>query len=86
MSKIVYSVVGTLIVVALAFVFNPSPGRHRAKIETSVAERSQLAGVMGIGALTAFVSNYHSLGVASYTTVNERVASFGAFGIIVVTQ
>ena len=29
---------------------------------------------------------YHPLGVASYTTVNERVASIGAFGIVYVIQ
>ena len=39
-----------------------------------------------MGALTAFASTYHSLGVASYTTVNERVASVGALGLVYVLQ
>jgi heme O synthase-like polyprenyltransferase len=73
-------------VVAAAFVFNPSAEQHRTKIKEAIAERSPLAGALGVGALTAFASTYHPLGVASYTTVNERVASIGAFGIVYVIQ
>lgn len=71
---------------ALAVVLNPSPDRHRAKIKAAVAERSQLAGMLGLGSLAAFVSEYHSLGVASYTKVGERTASWGAFGMVFVAQ
>jgi hypothetical protein len=70
----------------LAFVTNPSPERHREKIKTAIAERSPLASVLGLGALTAFTSTYHPLGVASYTTVNERTVSIGAFGMVFVRQ
>jgi len=71
--------------IALAFIFNPSPERHREKIKAAVAERSPLAGALGLGALKAFVSDYHSLGVASYTTAGERTLSWGAFGMVFVT-
>ena len=71
---------------AAAFLFNPSPDRHRARIEQAVAERSPLAGALGIGALKAFASEYHSLGVASYTTVNDRTLSIGALGLVFVLQ
>ena len=37
-----------------------------------------MAGVLGIGALTAFTSTYHPFGIASYTTVSERTVSVGA--------
>jgi len=74
------------IVVALAFALNPSPEQHRAKIKTSIAERNQLAGMLGIGALTAFASTYHPLGVASYTTVNNRTVSVGVFGMVFFIQ
>ncbi|WP_395703927.1 hypothetical protein [Aquabacterium sp.] len=80
------SIVITAVVVAGAFVLNPSPEQHREKIRQAVAERSPLAGVLGIGALTAFASTYHPLGVASYTTVKDRVVSVGAFGIVWVLQ
>lgn len=73
-------------VVALAFVLNPSADQHRAKIKAAVAERSPLAGALGIGALAAFASTYHPLGVASYTTVNDRTVSWGAFGMVFFVQ
>lgn len=69
-------------VVAIAFVLNPSADQHRAKIKAAVAERSPLAGALGIGALAAFASTYHPLGVASYTTVNGKTVSWGAFGMV----
>lgn len=72
--------------VAAAFVLNPSPEQHRAEIRKAVAERSPLAAVLGVGALTAFASTYHPLGVASYTTVNGRTVSIGAFGMVFVLQ
>ena len=70
--------------VILAFVLNPSADRHREKIKEAIAERSQLEKLLGIGHLTSFASRYHSLGVASYTTVNDKVTSVGAFGIVFV--
>lgn len=83
------SVVSILVVVAVAaaaFTLNPSPERHRTKIKEAIAERSPIAGALGIGALTAFVSTYHPLGVASYTTANDRVISVGLFGMVFVLQ
>lgn len=82
----VVSAVVAAAVTAAAFVLNPSPEQHRAKIREAIAERSPLSGALGIGALTAFASTYHSLGVASYTTVNERTASLGALGMVFVLQ
>lgn len=70
--------------VILAVVLNPSADRHREKIKAAIAERSQLEKLLGIGQLTSFASRYHSLGVASYTTVNDKVTSIGAFGIVFV--
>lgn len=74
------------LLVAAAFVFNPSPQQHRQKIKDTVADRSPLAGALGVGALAAFASTYHPLGVASYTTVNDRTVSIGALGYVYVMQ
>lgn len=74
------------IVIALAFALNPSPEQHRAKIKAAVAERSPIAGALGMGALAAFASTYHPLGVASYTTVNDRTVSVGALGMVFFIQ
>jgi len=73
-------------VLALAVVLNPSPDRHRGKIKEATGERSPVARVLGLGSLAAFASNYHSLGVASYTTAGERVLSVGALGVVFVMQ
>jgi len=74
------------IAVVLAFVSNPSADRHRDKIKETLSQRNQLSQVLGLGALTAFVSNYHSVGVGSYTVVNGKLVSVGAYGMVFVTQ
>lgn len=86
MSKSFTGPIVAAVVIALAFVLNPSPEKHRAKIKEVIAERSQLERVFGIGQLTSFASRYHSFGVGSYTTVNEKVTSIGAFGLVFVTD
>ncbi len=75
-------IITIVVLLALALAFNPAPERHRAKIREATAERSPLAGALGIGALTAFVSSYHSLGIASYTMVDHRLVTIGAFGMV----
>jgi hypothetical protein len=76
------AVAAMALVVALAFVFNPSAEKHRSAIKAAVAERSPVAGALGIGALAAFTTTYHSWGVYSYTTANERTISIGALGVV----
>jgi hypothetical protein len=78
--------VAAAVVLALGFALNPSPQKHRSEIESVTGQRSPIAGALGLGALTAFASNYHSLGVASYTTVGERIVSIGAFGMVFLRQ
>ena len=82
-NALVYAAVGATLTAAL-FVLNPSADQHRSRIQEVVAERSPLAGVLGVGALAAFTSTYHPLGVASYTTVNGRTLSVGALGMVFV--
>ncbi len=84
MLKTVKTFIAVAIAIALAFSLNPPAEKHRDKIKTAIAERSQIARVLGIGHLTSFVSQYHSLGVGSYTTVNDKITSIGAFGMVFV--
>ncbi|HTP73433.1 MAG TPA: hypothetical protein VML58_14535 [Burkholderiaceae bacterium] len=84
MSRLLGSVAGAIVIVALAFLLNPSPEQHRARIKAVISERSAVAKTLGVGALTAFVSSYTSLGIASYTTVNGRTLSIGVLGIVYV--
>jgi hypothetical protein len=82
-SSIISLVIAAAVLLA-ALATNPSADRHRVKIRESVGERNVLARAVGVGALTAFASSYHSLGVASYTTVGNRTVSWGAFGLVFV--
>nr|WP_315199733.1 hypothetical protein [uncultured Aquabacterium sp.] len=82
-NALVYAAVGATLTAA-SFVLNPSADQHRSRIQEAVAERSPLAGVLGVGALAAFTSTHHPLGVASYTTVNGRTLSVGALGMVFV--
>ena len=86
MPRTIVSAIAAAAIVALAFVLNPSAEQHRAKIKQTISERSPVAGLFGVGALTAFTSTYHPLGVASYTTVNDRAVSIGAFGVVYVLE
>ena len=43
--------ISVAVLVAAAALLNPSAERHRQQIQASVAERSPLAGVLGVGAL-----------------------------------
>jgi hypothetical protein len=86
MKKATAALLALALLLVLAFFLNPSPEKHRASIKAAIGQRSPLAGVLGLGALAAFVSNYHSLGVASYTEVNGKTASIGAFGYVHVRE
>ena len=86
MAKALVSALATAAVFIAAIATNPSAEAHREKIRQATADRSPVASVLGLGALKAFVSNYHSLGVASYTTANERVLSWGVLGMVFVAD
>jgi len=86
MSKSVIALLVVVALVASAVLLNPSAERHRARIKQAIAERSQVQKVLGVGQLTAFASRYHSVGVGSYTTVNDKVTSVGAFGMVFVAD
>lgn len=70
----------------LAFALNPGAEKHREAIKDAVAKRSQLESVLGVGHLKAFASKYKSLGIASYTTIDEKLTSIGVFGIVFVME
>ena len=84
MSRLLSAAIAAVAVAMLAFALNPSPEQHRARIRAVISERSVVAKALGVGALTALVSDYRSLGVASYTTVNGRTVSIGALGFVYV--
>lgn len=76
--------IGAGIVLVLMLLLNPSAESHREHIRDAVNGRSQLEGAFGVGQLKAFMASYHSLGLASYTTVNDKVQSVGLLGAVYV--
>jgi len=87
MSKsIIASAAGVAAIVGVALALNPSPERHREEIKQAFAERSPIAGMLGLGVLSAFASTYHTVGVASYTTAGETTLSIGVLGMVFVVQ
>ena len=69
-----------------AYIAHPLHKAAGAAFKEAIAERNQLAGMFGLGALAAMASTYHPLGVASYTTVNDRTVSVGALGMVFFIQ
>jgi hypothetical protein len=84
--KVLAPILSVAAVLALAVALNPSAERHRTKINEAIAERSPVARALALGSLAAFASTYHSLGVASYTSVGERTLSIGFMGVVYVRQ
>ena len=63
--RAVHIALAVAVFIAAATLLNPSADQHRSKIKQAVAERSQLAALLRLGDLTAFVSSYHSVVLAS---------------------
>lgn len=72
------------VILAVAFVSNPSSDRHRSKIREALAERNPVASFLGANQLAAFAAGYHSFGIGSYTALDDRIVSVGAFGMVFV--
>jgi hypothetical protein len=85
-TRILATVAAVLALLVAALALNPSAERHREVVKATIAERSPIAGALGLGALAAFASTYRSYGVASTTEVNGRTLSFGCLGMVFVMQ
>ncbi|HET8731340.1 MAG TPA: hypothetical protein VFM34_09555 [Moraxellaceae bacterium] len=68
----------------LMIVLNPSAERHREAIRHATDERSPFEHALGLGDFAAFMSRYESIGVASYTTVSDKVKTVGFLGMVFV--
>lgn len=75
-----------LVAVLIAMALNPSDAKHRAAIRAAVAERSPIAGALGLGVLRAMTVEYHTYGIFSYTTFDDHVISTGALGMVHVNK
>lgn len=75
---------GLAALVLLMLLLNPSADRHRKAIQDDIDNASLFERTLGLGAVTAFMARYESLGIASYTTVNGKLASVGVLGLVIV--
>ena len=71
-----------MVAVVLAVQFNPTPEMHRAKLRQVLDDRNPLWRALGMGSPAAFASSYHNIGVASYTSADDRKLSIGAYGVV----
>ena len=65
--------------------YEPIAGHHDELFDGSEVRpqwRAVADSLLRLGRVTAFFSEYYSVGVASYTKVGERTVSVGAFGYV----
>ncbi len=84
--KLLSSIIGFLLLIIIALALNPSGERHRSALREAVSDRSPIAGALGLGALTSLVTEYHSIGIASYTVLDDAVMTVGALGLVHVVR
>lgn len=86
MSKSLRALLFVVTLLVLALALNPSADKHREKIKETIAQRSQVDKVFGLGSLMAFSLRYYSFGVLSYTKVGDKTASLGLMGMVFVLE
>lgn len=80
--KTLTTIILALLALVAAMALNPSDARHRSAIRDAVAQRSPIAGALGLGAIKAMTVEYHSFGIVSYTSSDDYVISVGALGFV----
>jgi hypothetical protein len=68
---------------AIGVLANPDKAKHDQIIRQQVRNQSPIASIFGAGRLASWVADYHSIGIASYTTIDGKVVTMGAFGIVI---
>lgn len=84
--KLLATFIGLLLFIIAAMALNPSGEKHRTALREAVSERSPIAGALGLGALTSLVTEYHSIGIASYTVLDDDVMTVGSMGLVHVVR
>jgi hypothetical protein len=85
-SSPILSIIVVLLVAILLAVTNPSAETHRKAIASEYKRERPVAGAVGLGAIGAAVSTYHSFVLGSYTTEGDEITSIGALGFVQVPE
>jgi hypothetical protein len=72
------------ILLIAAFLLNPGKERHDRALRGGIERKSAVAGLLGGGRVAGWLSEYHNLGIASYTEIQGSVRTYGALGIVIV--
>jgi hypothetical protein len=75
-------VIALLVLAVLLAVTNPSAEQHRKAIAGEFSERRPLAGAVGIGAISAQLTEMHSFVLGSYMSEGDEVVSIGMLGMV----
>lgn len=81
-SRLVRNAIIVAVILVAAIALNPNKQRHDEALRKKVADRSPIAGMLGVGRAMSWMTSYHSLGIASYTKSDDRVISIGALGLV----
>lgn len=73
------------VLTAAVFLSNPDVDEHREAINAQLAVDHPLAAALGLGTIKGLAVEYHSIGIASWTSREDRVMTFGALGNVWVT-
>lgn len=79
------ALVGLAVAFVLAVALNPSEERHKEVIKRAFAADGPLIGAIA-GQLTSMSVQYQSRVIYSYTTLNGKLASWGALGYVHATS
>jgi hypothetical protein len=74
--------IAVMLAVLILVLSNPSKEQHRDAFRGAVRRELPLASLLGAGRVASWLTDYHSLGVASFSTLDGSVVTFGAFGIV----
>jgi len=82
--------IGKFLIVLAVFVvgcfLNPSAQAHQTKIRAVFSEQHPIASAFGVGYFASSIVSYHqtAIGLASYTEIDNKIATIGFFGMVFV--
>jgi len=75
-----------LAVLLLALFLRPDFDAHKQKINTHFSEENPIPGALGGGKVVANLVDYNNYYLFSYTTIQDKMVSFGIFRIVFITK
>lgn len=82
-NQLLASALITMTTVAAAALTNPDAEAHREKYSQAVTGNNAMASALRLGDLAALGTQYHSLRLASYSVLDEKIVTIGAFGLVI---